>query len=138
MTEDHARLARYRDRLVADTQPEMGWAEHLSILLGVCEELQSSRSGLALMDAAVGLEPSLAAVLRPALTDMQQAHQALRQEALGLLERLAARIDDTGTRSGNGPLSANRRTTTRVEVDRATRLFLSLDLGSAPGAMRRH
>jgi hypothetical protein len=90
------------------------------------------------MDAAVGREPSLAAVLRPALTDMQQAHQVLRQEALGLLERLAARIDDTGTRSGDGPPPANRRTTTRVKVDRATRLFLSLDLGSALGSVRRH
>ncbi|MBK1732306.1 hypothetical protein [Thiococcus pfennigii] len=132
MTQVHARFARYRGRAAAYSQSEIDWVEQLSILSGVWQEFQSSRIGLALLDVAVGRESSLAVILQPAVAEMRQAHQALRQEALGLLDRLAALIDEMGPATGNNDQpQTNLRPRTRLDVDPATRRFWSRDQGSA-------
>ena len=76
----------------------MNGAERLSRLQGVCEEYQSSAIGVAHLRAALRGEPSLAAVLRPSLTEMWDVHRSLRREIRSMLDDLSgvredARID---------------------------------------------
>ncbi|MEY6433949.1 hypothetical protein ABC977_16210 [Thioalkalicoccus limnaeus] len=135
MIQNRSRFGRRRTGRAADTRLEMDWAGRLSTLLGACEEFQSSRIGLALLNTAIDRDPRLAAVLQSSLAEMRQAEQALRQEALGLLDRLAALIDETRPASRAGPPPTKRPSTTKSDL--ATRLFLAYDL-DADHATRHH
>ncbi|MTW22777.1 hypothetical protein [Allochromatium palmeri] len=76
------------------TPLHMNWAAHLSLLLGLCEEYQSSAIGVINLRAAMRHEPDLAAVLRPSLAEMWHAHRSLRREVRGMLDDLAGVIED--------------------------------------------
>ena len=71
---------------------DMDWSKQLLILLGVCEEYQSSAVGMAHLRAAIRREPRLETVLQSPLTEMRHANQSLRQEILGLLNDFAGLI----------------------------------------------
>jgi hypothetical protein len=70
-------------------------AGRLFILLGVFQEYQSSAIALVRLRAAVLRDPRLASVLRPSLTDMQRANQALRKEIMQMQHDIAAQIAHT-------------------------------------------
>ncbi len=74
------------------TRLDRDWSKQLSILLGVCEEYQSSTVGMANLRAAIRREPCLETVLQSPLTEMWKANRSLRQEVLGLLDDVAGRI----------------------------------------------
>ena len=67
-------------------------AGSLFILLGVFQEYQSSAIALVRLRTAVLRDPSLASALRPSLTDMQRANQALRKEVMQMQRHIAAQI----------------------------------------------
>jgi hypothetical protein len=67
-------------------------AGRLFTLLGVFQEYQSSAISLVLLRTAVLRNPRLASVLRPSLTDMQRANQALRKEVMEMQYHIAAQI----------------------------------------------
>lgn len=67
-------------------------AGRLFILLGVFQEYQSSAIALVRLRTAVRRDPSLASVLRPSLTEMQMANQALRKEVMQMQHDIAAQI----------------------------------------------
>jgi hypothetical protein len=73
------------------------WSEQVSILLGLCEEYHSSAVGMDHLRAAIRREPYLGIILRASLIEMWHAHQSLRQEILGLLEKLAGHVGDTAS-----------------------------------------
>ncbi len=77
------------------TRLDMDWSAQLLILLGVCEEYQSSVIGVARLCAAIRRERDLDAILQPSLAEMRDANQSLRQEVLGLLGNLAGCIENT-------------------------------------------
>lgn len=74
------------------THLDRDWSKQLSILLGVCEEYQSSAVGMAHLRAAIRREPRLETVLQSPLTEMWKANRSLRHEVLGLLDDVAGRI----------------------------------------------
>ena len=67
-------------------------AGRLFVLLGVFQEYQSSAISLVLLRTVVIRDPRLASVLRPSLTDMQRANQALRKEVMQMQRDIAAQI----------------------------------------------
>lgn len=94
-----SRMIRTRAKVVprivgSGTGPDVDWSEQMSILLGLCEEYQSSAIGMDQLRAAIRREPYLGTVLQASLVEMRYANQSLRQEVLGLLEKLAGRIED--------------------------------------------
>ena len=74
------------------TRLDRDWSKQLSILLGVCEEYQSSTVGMTHLRAAIRREPRLETVLQSPLTEMRQANRSLRHEVLGLLNDVAGRL----------------------------------------------
>ncbi|WP_296810578.1 hypothetical protein [Thiocapsa sp.] len=81
-------------------------AEHLFVLLGVFQEYQSSAIALVRLRTAVLRDPGLASVLRPSLTDMQRANQALRKEVMQMQHDIAAQMaHDLGHGVGAKPPS---------------------------------
>ena len=75
-----------------NTRLDRDWSKQLLILLGVCEEYQSSTVGMTHLRAAIRREPRLETVLQSPLTEMRQANRSLRQEVLGLLDDFAGLI----------------------------------------------
>jgi hypothetical protein len=76
----------------AGVQLEKDLAGHLSMLLGVFQEYQSSAIALVRLRTAVLRDPRLASVLRPSLADMRRANQALRNEVMQMQHDIAAQI----------------------------------------------
>jgi hypothetical protein len=76
----------------AGVQLEKDLAGHLSMLLGVFQEYQSSAIALVRLRTAVLRDPRLASVLRPSLADMRRANQALRNEVMQLQRGINSQI----------------------------------------------
>lgn len=89
----HENAAPKQTRGLTGLQLEKELASHLSPLLGVFEEYQSSAIALVHLRNAVVREPHLASVLRPSLTDMRRANQALRKEFMQLQHEIATQMD---------------------------------------------
>ncbi|MCK7497560.1 MAG: hypothetical protein MZW92_47345 [Comamonadaceae bacterium] len=95
-----SRMIRTRARVVPrlgglGTEPDMDWSEQVLMLLGLCEEYQSSAVGMAHLRAAIRREPCLGTVLQASLIEMRYANQSIRQEVLGFLEKLSRHIKDS-------------------------------------------